>query len=166
MRAPTGSTRADEAPTGSTRVDEAAVTGGPRRRPLFGPAPSAPPGDVVKQVVDDATTLIKAEVALAKAEVMGGVRAKAVGAGMFAAAAVLAAVASLGLLITIGFVLAEVAGLPGWASALIVSVALLLVAGILIALGKRKASAEITVETTRHNVEEDVAWIKQHLTSR
>jgi hypothetical protein len=153
------------APRGSTRV-EGAVADAHRRRPLFGPAPSAPPGEVVKQVVEDATALVKAEIALAKAEVMDGVKEKATGAGMFAVAAALGAVAGLGLLITIGFVLAEVAGLPGWASALIVSVALLLVAGILVALGRKKVAADITVETTKLNVEEDVAWIKQHLANR
>lgn len=148
-------------PRGSTAIGDR-----PPRRTLFGPAPAEPTGDVVKQVVDDAKTLLQAELALAKAEVMGGVKSKAMGAGMFAAAAVLVAVASLGLLITIGFVLAEVAGLPGWASALIVSVALLLGAGILAFVGKRKISTDVSVETTKQNVQEDIAWIKQHLTSR
>jgi hypothetical protein len=148
-------------PRGSTAIGEPAP-----RRTLFGPAPAEPTGEVVQQVIDDAKTLVSAEIALAKAEVLGGVKSKAMGAGMFAAAGVLVAVASLGLLITIGFVLAEVAGLPGWASALIVSVALLLGAGILALIGKRKISAEVSVETTKQNVQEDIAWIKQHLTSR
>lgn len=137
------------------------------RRNLFGPAPTMSTGEAFKQVADDASALVKAEIALAKAEMMAGVRAKAKGAGMFVAAGVLAGVAALGLLVTIGFVLAEVAGLPGWASALIVSVALLIVSGVLVLLGKKALdSADITVETTKHNVEEDIAWTKQHLTNR
>lgn len=146
--------------------DATTSTNGRARRPLFGPPPTMSTADAVKQVAEDASALVKAEIALAKAEIMEGVRAKALGAGMFAVAGVLAAVAGLGLLLTIGFVLAEVAALPGWASALIVTVALLLVAGVLVLVGKRKLAAEVTVETTKRNVEEDVAWTKQHITSR
>ncbi len=149
-----------ETPNGSTAV------GDRTRRSIFGPAPATPPGEVVKQVVEDATTLIKAEIDLARAELKEGVQSKAIGAGMFAAAAALVAVASLGLLITIGFVLAEVAGLPGWASALIVSLGLILMAVVLALIGKKKLSAEISVDTMKQNVQEDIAWIKQHLTSR
>jgi hypothetical protein len=138
-----------------------------RRRNVFGPAPTIGTAEAFKQVAEDASTLVKAEIALAKAEVMEGVKAKATGAGMFAAAGALVAVASLGLLITIGFVLAEVAGLPGWASALIVSVALLVFAGVLVVVGKKTmASKDISVDTTKQNIEEDIAWAKQRLTSR
>jgi hypothetical protein len=137
------------------------------RRGVFGPAPTIGTADAFKQVAEDTSALVKAEIALAKAELMEGVKAKATGAGMFAAAGVLVAIASLGLLLTIGFVLAEVAGLPGWASALIVSGALLLIAGILALVGKKTiASADISVETTKRNVEEDIAWAKQRATSR
>ena len=137
-----------------------------RRRNLFGPPPGMGAAEAVKQVAEDASALVRAEIALAKAELMTGVRSKAAGAGMMAAAGALAGIAALGLLITIGFVLAEVAGLPGWASALIVSVALLLMAAILVMVGRRMLAAAVTVETTKQNVEEDLAWTKQHLTRR
>jgi ABC-type proline/glycine betaine transport system permease subunit len=153
-------------PTGSAADAGTNGNGQRSRRSLFGPPPTMSTADAVKQVAEDASALVKAEIALAKAEIMEGVRSKAMGAGMFAAAGVLAAIAGLGLLLMLGFLLAEVGGLPGWASALIVSATLLLIAAVLVLVGKRKLAAEVSVETTKRNVEEDVAWTKQHLTGR
>jgi hypothetical protein len=116
--------------------------------------------------MEDATALVKAEAELARAEITKGAKAKAQGAGLLAAAAALSAVASLGLLLTIGFVLVEVAGLPGWASALIISVVLLLIAGVVVVAGKKRFATPVTIDTTKANVQEDIAWIKQRLTSR
>ncbi len=135
-------------------------------RSAFGPPPKIGAGEAMKAVAEDASALIKAEINLAKAELTKGVKAKATGGGLLAAAGVLAGIAFLGLLITIGFVLSEVAGLPGWASALIVSAALILIAAVLAFAGKKKLQTDISIETTKRNVEEDVAWTKEHLTSR
>ncbi len=148
------------APNGSTQSQSNG------RRNLFGPPPTMTTAEAVKKVAEDASALVRAEIALAKAEILEGVRSKAAGAGMLAAAGALAGIAGLGLLLTIGFVLAEVAGLPGWASALIVSVALLTAAVVLVTVGRRLLSKAVTVETTMSNVEEDLAWTKQHLTRR
>jgi uncharacterized membrane protein YqjE len=136
------------------------------RRGLFGPPPQKGAAEAVKAVAEDASALVKAEINLAKAEVMGAVKEKATGGGLLAAAGALLAVAGLGLLLTLGFVLAEVAGLPGWASALIVSVLLILGAAVLGFAGKKKLETDISVDTTKRNVEEDVEWTKRHLTGR
>lgn len=141
------------------------VTDGAARSP-FGPPPKIGASEAMKAVAEDASALIKAEIDLAKAELTAGVKAKATGGGLLAAAGVLAGIAFLGLLITIGFVLAEVAGLPGWASALIVSAALVVVAAVLALAGKKKLETDISIDTTKRNVEEDLAWTKEHLTSR
>jgi peptidoglycan/LPS O-acetylase OafA/YrhL len=120
-------------------------------------------GAIVKQVAADLSALVRAEVELAKAEVLIGVKAKARGAGLLAAAGALAAVASLGLLLAAGFALAEVGGLPGWAAALIVSGVLLLIAIVLMLLGRGRFATAVSAETTKKNVQEDVAWTKAHL---
>jgi hypothetical protein len=141
------------APPGS--VPGAVFDNGSSRRPSIGTAAAA------KAVAEDASNLVRAELELAKAEVMEGVRAKGLGAGLFAAAGALAAVAGLGLLITIGLALALI--MPGWAAALVVSVALLLIAAVLALVGRSKIATPVRIETTRQNVEEDVAWTKAHL---
>jgi VIT1/CCC1 family predicted Fe2+/Mn2+ transporter len=148
-------------------MDHDGATATRRRRPVFGPEPTIGTSEAFKQVAEDASALVKAEINLAKAEVMEGVKAKATGAGMFAAAGVMGLVGAVFLLVTAFFLLSEVAGLPGWASALILAGVFLLIAGILALVGRKTiASKDISVETTKRNVEEDIAWTKQRLTSR
>lgn len=126
-------------------------------RPTVGTAAAA------RAFAEDVSTLVRAEVDLAKTEVLAGVRPKALGGGMLAAAGAIAGVAVLGLLLAAGFVLSEVAGLPGWASALIVSGVLLLVAGVLAAVGRSKLKTAVQLDVTKHNVQEDLAWAKDRL---
>ena len=133
-------------------------------RVSFGPKPTIGVGAAGKAVAEDVSALIKAEVALAKAELSAGMKSKAVGAGAFGATAVLGWLGLQGLLITAGFALALV--VPGWAAALIVSVVLLLIAGIAAMVGKSKMASTVSLDTTKANVEKDVAWTKAHLPKR
>lgn len=132
----------------------------------FGPPSKIGAGEATRAVTEDVKVLGKALVDLGKAELQDGMKAKATGGGLFAAAGMLAGIAFLGLLLMAGFLLAEVAGLPGWASALIVSVVLLLIAAILAFAGKKKLQTEISLETTKHHVEEAIEWAKEHVTIR
>lgn len=126
-----------------------------RRRPTTGVGPAA------QTVLEDAKALLQAEIALGKAELQQKAKEKGVGAGMMAAAGVLGWLGLQGLLITLGFVLAL--WLPGWAAALIVTALLLLAAGIAALIGKKQLEKPAGVDTTKKNVQEDVAWIKAHL---
>jgi uncharacterized membrane protein YqjE len=127
-------------------------------RPTTGPGPAA------KAVAEDASALIRAEIELAKAEISAAVKEKVAGAVFMVITAVLAWLGLQGLLITAGLALALV--LPGWAAALIVSAVLLIIGGILALIGKRKLASPVSVETTKRNVEEDVAWTKAHLSKQ
>lgn len=120
--------------------------------------------EAAKAVVEDARTLVRAEIALAKAEVEQAVRRKALGAGLLVGAAAMAWLGLQGLLVTIVLALALV--LPSWAAALIVTGVLLLVATVLGLLGKSRLAAKVSLDTTKQNVEEDVAWTKSHLPSK
>lgn len=142
---------------------EKAPFGGP---PPVSERPDNGTGAAAKAVAQDATELVKAEVALAKAEIQAALRAKATGAGLLGAAGALVAVAFLGLLLAAGFALSEVAGLPGWASALIVSGALIVVALVLALVGRSKMGTALSAEVTKENVNKDVTWVKQRLTTR
>lgn len=130
----------------------------------FGPRPTIGVGAAGKAVAEDISALVKAEIALAKAELSDGVKAKGIGAGAFGAAAVLGWLGLQGLLITIGFALALV--VPGWAAAAIVTVVLLAGAAIAAMIGKKKMAVPVKLDTTKANVEEDVAWTKSHLAKR
>jgi len=117
-----------------------------------------------KAVFEDARTLVKAEVALAKAEVSSSIKAKATGAGLVFGAAVAGWLALQGLLLTLGFLLALV--LPAWAAALIVSVLLLLLAAVAGLIAKRLLAKPVELDQTKRNVERDVAVARAHLPGR
>ena len=127
----------------------------------FGPKPTMGVGAAGKAVAEDISALVKAEVALAKAELSDGMKAKAAGAGAFGAAGVLGWLGLQGLLITLGFVLSI--WLYPWAAALVVTLLLLVGAAIAAMVGKRKMATPVSLDTTKANVEEDVAWTKSHL---
>ena len=148
----------------STRLGAALNSSGSDPRISFGPKPTIGVGAAGKAVAEDISALVKAEIALAKAEVTDGIKAKGMGAGALVAAAVFGWLGLQGVLITIGFALALV--MPGWAAALIVTVLLLIGAGVAAMIGKRKLATPVKLDTTKANVEEDVAWTKSHLAKR
>lgn len=92
-------------------------------------------GTLVQSAMGDLSTLLRGEVELAKAEISSSAKKAGISVGLFGAAGVLAAFASIYLFIT----LAEVLDLwmPRWVAFLIVTVFLLLVAGIAAMIGKR-----------------------------
>lgn len=93
-------------------------------------------GATVKSVSEHASSLVRLELELAALELKRKVASLGIGIGLAAGAAVL-------LVFALGFGLATIAAgiataLPWWASLLIVTVGLLLVAGLLGLLGMRK----------------------------
>ncbi|MGH8931960.1 MAG: phage holin family protein [Egibacteraceae bacterium] len=116
-------------------------------------------------MVEDATALVRAEIALAKAEIMQAARQKSRGTALLGGAGVLAWLGIQGLLITIAFAIAA-AGLPGWAAAAIVTLVLLLTGAVLALMGKQAMKTKLSLDTTKRSVEEDVAWVKTHLPTK
>jgi fatty acid desaturase len=113
-------------------------------------------GQLVADASRDLSTIVRSEVALAKAELKKDVAAGAAGAAMFLVAGVLAFLALILLLIAAAFGLVA-AGLDAWLAFLIVAVALLLVCGVLALVGRSRLSRvgppERTVRTSRQTVE-------------
>lgn len=131
----------------------------PRRTVTIGP------GTAAKAVAEDLSALVKAEVALAKAELVAGIKPKARGAAFLVAAGILVVGASL-VLLAAAVLLVDLL-LPPWAAALVVALVLLLAAGGLALLARKSlAAGSLSMDTTKHNVEEDVAWAKAHLAAR
>jgi uncharacterized membrane protein YqjE len=119
-----------------------------------------PTGDLLKQLTDQTTTLVKQEIELAKLELQEKGKKAGVGAGMFGGAGALGLYALGALTATI--ILALATFLPGWVAALIVTVVYGAIAGVLALRGKAKVKQatppvpEQAVETTK----EDARWIK------
>jgi hypothetical protein len=121
--------------------------------------------ELLKQFSEDATTLIRKEVELAKAELTEKGRQAGKGAGMFGGAG-LFGVGAFGALTTfLILVLAE--AMDAWLAALIVTVLWGGVAAVLAIQGKQKVeeAAPLQPEQTVDTVKEDVQWAKRQAAS-
>ena len=124
-----------------------------------------PISDLVKQLSEQATHLVRAEVELAKAELSQKGKQAGLGAGMFGGAG-LFALLGLGAL-TAAAIAGLATAMDTWLAALIVSVVLLTVAGIAALMGKKRVQAatplapEAAMKTTRTDVEVTKARVKE-----
>lgn len=130
-------------------------------RGLFGPKPTVGAGGAAKTVAEDVSTLVRAELRLAKAELTRSAKAKARGIALLVTAAVAGWLALQGLLITAGLALALL--VPGWAAALLVSGVLLLVAAVAVLVGVRQLATPLNVDTTKQSIQEDLQWTRTAL---
>ena len=119
-----------------------------------------PVGELLKQLADETTTLMRQELELAKAEMREKGRKAGPGFGMWGAAGVVG-LASLGAL-TAFFVLALDGAMPNWLAALIVAVVYGAIAGLLYARGKKRVgeAGSPVPKQTIESVKEDVQWAK------
>ena len=120
-----------------------------------------PISDLVKQLSEQTTTLVRQELELARAEMTQKARAAGVGAGMLGGAALIGLLA-LGAL-TAGFILALAEVMDGWLAALIVTVAYAAIAGTLALIGKQKVreATPPIPEQAKDSVKEDLEWAKE-----
>ena len=117
-------------------------------------------GDLLKQLSQETGTLVRQEMALARAEMTEKGKRAGVGAGMLGGAGVSA-------LLMLGALTATLIGvldtfMKFWIAALIVTVLWAAVAGILALQGKKKLKEATPPmpEQTQDSVKEDVAWAK------
>ncbi|HVD41349.1 MAG TPA: phage holin family protein [Solirubrobacterales bacterium] len=122
-------------------------------------------GELVKELSEQTTTLVRKEIELAKAELSQKGKVAGEGAGMFGGAAVLALLAA-GTLTTMILALLDKA-MDLWVAALIVTLIYGAIAAVLALTGKDRVkkgmppAPEQTVET----VKEDVQWAKNRAKS-
>lgn len=93
-------------------------------------------GQLVSDATLDISSIVRSEVALAKAEIAADAKKAGLGAGMFAVAGLFAFLALILLLIAAAYGLVA-AGLAPWLSFLIVALVLLITGAVLAAVGKR-----------------------------
>ncbi|MCW3008837.1 MAG: hypothetical protein JWP17_3463 [Solirubrobacterales bacterium] len=117
-------------------------------------------GDLLKQLSEQTTTLVRQEIDLAKAEVTQKGKQASVGAGVLAAAAIVGLLA-LGALTAMFIALLDTA-MATWLAALIVTVVYGAIAGALavVGRGRLKAATPVVPEQTVETVKEDVEWAK------
>jgi len=117
-------------------------------------------GELVKRLAAETNTLLRQEIALAKAELSEKGKAAGRGAGLLGAAGVTGLLALGALTACIIAALAE--GMPVWLAALIVAVVYGAIAGVLALRGRDevKEAAPPAPEQAIESVKEDVEWAK------
>jgi uncharacterized membrane protein YqjE len=121
-------------------------------------------GDLVKQLSEQTTTLVRKEIELARAELSEKGKVAGQGAGMFGGAAVVGLLA-LGVLTAMILALLDKA-MDFWVAALIVTVLYGAIAAVLAMSGRdRVKQATPPAEQTVETVKEDVQWAKSQAKS-
>ena len=123
--------------------------------------PSEPTtGELLKGIADDATTLFRQELLLARQELQEGLAATAQAGALLAVAGVLGLYA-LGFLL---FTIAVAIGGPDWLGFAIVTVVLLVVIAVLGLLGRRRlAASKVAPERAKAELKETAAELKEEL---
>jgi hypothetical protein len=142
-------------------MTSAQPTAGATRADTAAPDPAtASTGELVGQLSEQLTRLVRNEVRLAQAEVTQKAKRLGIGAGLFGGAGVVALL-GLGALVTAAILgLAHV--LPGWLAAVLVAIVLFAVAGLLALLGKKdvqRATPPLPTETIA-SVQTDIDTLK------
>ena len=119
-----------------------------------------PIGDLLKQLSEQTSTLVRQELELARAELSQKGKQAGVGAGLIGAGGIVGLLALGALTATLILLLATF--LEPWIAALIVTVAYGAVAGVLALTGKGRVQEATppVPEQTVDTVKEDVAWAK------
>jgi len=118
-------------------------------------------GELLRELGDEIAALVRAELELAKVEILEKTKPAAASAGMFGGAA-LFALGAFGA--ASAFLIAGIAalGLQVWASALVVTVVYGIAALVLARIGRKRlrAAGPLFPEQTAQTVKEDIEWAK------
>ena len=138
-----------------------APTNGPQTADLR----DRPVAELLKQLANETTTLVRQELDLAKAEMREKAGKVGAGAGMWGTAGA-AALLALGAL-TAFLILALDGVMPSWLAALIVGIAYAAIAGVLYLRGKQRVeeAGSPVPEQTVETLKEDMQWAKHPTTS-
>jgi hypothetical protein len=116
--------------------------------------------DVLREGLRDAQDLVRSEIALAKAEARAELSRIGTGVALLAGAAVTAIIGMVLLMFTIAWLISESLAWPVWAGFGLVTLAMLLLAGVLGAIGKSRLTAERRMPRTVETLKENMEWMK------
>jgi uncharacterized membrane protein YqjE len=119
-----------------------------------------PTGELLRDLSDHTTTLVKQEMELAKAELQEKGKQAGLGAGMFGAAGLFGLGAFAALTACLIAALDQVMEI--WVAALVVAVAYAVIAAVLAMTGKQKVKRAVppVPEQAKDSVKEDMEWAK------
>jgi uncharacterized membrane protein YqjE len=119
-----------------------------------------PTGELLKELSDSTTTLVRKEIELAKAELGEKGKKAGLGAGMFGGAGLFGVFAFAAL--TTCIIVALDSAMPLWLAALIVAVVYGAIAGVLALQGRNKVqeAGPPVPEQATESVKEDVQWAR------
>jgi uncharacterized membrane protein YqjE len=122
-------------------------------------------GELVKQLAEQTSELVRKEVELAKAELGEKAKTAGQGAGMLGGAGIAGLFALATLTAAVIMLLAE--AMDAWAAALIVTVVYAAAAGALALIGRERVKEGLppAPEQTVETVKEDLQWAKTQATS-
>jgi uncharacterized membrane protein YqjE len=122
-------------------------------------------GELVRQLSEQTSTLIRKELELAKAELTEKAKVAGTGAGLFGSAGLVGALA-LGAL-TASVILLLATAMSPWVAALVVAVIYACAAGVLALVGRDRVREGMppAPEQTVESVKEDVQWAKSRAKS-
>jgi len=120
-------------------------------------------GELISQLTDQLSRLVRDEARLAQAEVTQKAKKLGIGAGLFGGAGLMGFFGLAALISAAVLGLAEL--MPGWLAALIVAVVLFAVAGVVALVGKKDVEQAAPPLPTQAiaGVQADVATVKQGL---
>ena len=146
-----------------TAPEQPGATGATRASVTADDPADASTGQLISRLTEQISTLVRDEARLAQAEVTQKAKRLGIGAGLFGGAG-LFAVFGLATMITTA-VLALALVLPAWLAALVVTVVLFAIAGVLALVGKKdveKATPPLPTQAIA-GVQADIATVKQGL---
>jgi hypothetical protein len=119
-----------------------------------------PIGELVKQLAEETSTLVRQELELARAEMTQKGKKAGLGLGELGGAGIVALYA-LGAL-TACLIAALALAMPVWLAALIVAAVYGIIAGVLALIGRRQLQQGLPPmpERTQQTIKEDVEWAK------
>ncbi|WP_354698063.1 hypothetical protein DSM112329_03727 [Paraconexibacter sp. AEG42_29] len=119
-----------------------------------------PVGELLRQLSEETSTLVRQELELAKAEISQKGKAAGVGAGLLGGAGVTALVTLIALMLTVLFLLDT--AMATWLAALITTVIFGAAAAVQALIGKNRLqdAGPPVPEQTTDSVKEDVEWAK------
>ena len=125
-----------------------------------------PTGEIVKELAEEVSNLVRAELDLARAELTEKGKRAGIGIGELGAAG-LVALYALGAL-TACIIAALALAMPVWTAALIVAVVYGIIALVLYLVGRQQLEKGLppTPERTQQTIKEDIEWAKTRTPSR
>jgi hypothetical protein len=116
--------------------------------------------DLLKSAVRDAQDLVRGEIALAKAEARDEVSRLGTGVALLAGALVAALIGVVMMTTALAWAIAEVLAWPVWSGFAIVTLLLLLAAGALAIVGRRRITARRHMPNTVDTLKENMEWMR------